>query len=128
EGSCDMILLNKHELHSEQMCKQIRNNTEMIKQFCSMIPVNKGMSVVRADVRKNTLYCFFHVFTLMYVRVGRVLPVTHRGSLALHNAAPEQSGKTWGGAGTSKPAWDKAGQDRMEHGRTVKQQKTAQSS
>lgn len=52
------------------------------------------------------------------VCVGRVLPVTHRGSLTLRNVAAK-SGKTWGGAGTSGAAWDKAGQDGTWEGRTV---------
>lgn len=63
----------------------------------------------------------------MRMCVGRVLPVTHGASSALRNVAPKQIWQTWGGAGTSGTAWNKAGQDGTWEGRTVACEETGNS-
>lgn len=101
----------------------------MIKQVSNtcVIPANKGRSMEWADEKPAlctlSIPC---VYTHAYVCVGRVLPVTHGGSLALRNEAPKRSGKP--GVGLELPELNGTRQDRTGRGRAgqwrVRQQET----
>lgn len=58
-----------------------------------LIPANKGRSTDQDDLSNRSIQC---VYRLYYVCVGRVLLVTHMGSLALHNVLPKLATPGWG--------------------------------
>lgn len=97
----------------------------------SVIPANKGRSTEKSRCKRAlctlSIPC---VYTHACVCVGRVLPVTHGGSLALRNEAPKQFGKP--GVGLELPELHGTRQDRTGRGRAgqwrVRQQETAMSS
>lgn len=118
-------------------CYTLNNNpdgsemTDVIKQvsYASVIPVNKGRSPEQDDVKSPvcSVYSMCLYSCVCVCRKGA--PSDAQGQFGITQCRAKAIWQSWGGAGTSRVVWDKAGQDRMERGRAgqwrVRQQETA---